>query len=784
MPLRQLHPDPKATENHAPLAVIDIIAVHGLGPPEKAEAKHAFDTWRTPSGQKGRLWLQADLPDHVPDSRIFIYQYNTTAAYGRGLDDFRSKADNLLETINIERRDSPERPILLLGHSIGGLLVKQALINAHSNPGYSAIKDATTSIVFFRAPHELVIQKLGEIGTAIAIELGYETRGDLVVSLQTSSAFSELESWKHQALEYDTVSFWGSSDTMVSRNSVSHGLPGDIANIIELDASHRGLCKFGNSDKDQYNLKIVVENIKRLYELAIEKPKSQYDGYPDTSGVETPNSSEEYGQDQQHDILEEIQRFALSTTNETEQPIMTPSQESQLQNDEAIVQDSPKTTFDHSSIKDAPIPPVSDMQDLQIAEIQGMLSEVQDKLFSQMPFELLVLQEPVLQGIRYLNNQKCTNLQESVLSALKLHPPRNVFASYPPGTGKTTALAIALLSRTYYLSTTQPQALVIVPTRLLVRQTEKYIKEVGRFCEGLVIKTITASNKPTAKVEANVIIATPSSLLDSIRRRLVDTSQVRFILMDDIDYLIYLQGLSQQCIQIARRSLGTIQFLLFSDLSTRASDFVDDMLRSSTCEKHQLRAVELNAYKIVHLFFSCSGKQEKLDIICKLPGVATTSTLIIFVQTKSSAWHIHLALATEGHAVANLLEADKSESMEKLLKRFHDGEFKVLITKDCKTRGLDLPSSSMVINYDIPDADASRYVRQVSRASKAGRSGFAVNLVSDDKEKEALESVAISQGFNLRELKSDDWDAVENFLRDCTILCALYNGLGRICYNL
>ncbi|KAG5750676.1 hypothetical protein H9Q70_006690 [Fusarium xylarioides] len=599
MPLRQLYPDPKAAENHAPPAMIDIVAVPGLGPPAKGEAKHAFDTWRTPSGQKGRLWLQQDLPGHIPDSRIFIYQYNTTAAYCQGLDDFRSKADNLLEVINIERRECPERPILLLGRSMGGLLIKQALMNAHSNPGYSAIKAATTGIIFFGTPHELVTQKLGEVSTAIARELGHEPRGDLVVSLQNGSAFSELESWKHQALEYDTVSFWGSSDT-------------------------------------------------------------------------------------------------------------------------------------------------------------GMLSEAQDKLYSRMPFEMLILQEPVVQGIRYLNYQKPTNVQEAVLSALTLHPPRNVFASYPPGTGKTTALAIAVLSRTPYFSTTQPQVLAIVPTRLLVRQTEKYIKEVGRFCEGLVIETITASNKPTAKVEANVIIATPGSLLDSIRRRLVDTSQVRFLLMDDIDYLVDLQGLSQQCIQIARKSPGIIQFLLFSDLSTRASDFVDDMLRSSTCEKHQLRAVELNAYKIVHLFFRCSGKQEKLDIICKLPGVATTSTLIIFVQTKSSAWHVHLALATEGHAVANLLEADKSEGIEKLLKRFHDGEFKVLITKDCKTRGLDLPSSSMVINYDIPDADVCRYLRQVSRASKAGRSGFAVNLVSDEKEKEALESVAISQGFNIRELKSDD----------------------------
>ncbi|KAF5984893.1 hypothetical protein FCOIX_2371 [Fusarium coicis] len=748
-----------------------IIAVHGLGPPAKGEVKHAFDTWRTPSGRKGHLWLQQDLPDHIPSSRIFLYQYSTTAAYGQGHDGFHSKGDNLLETINIERRDCPDRPILLLGHGVGGLLIKQALINAHSNPGYSAIKEATTGIVFFGTPHELVTQKLGVIGAAIAIELGHETRGDLVVSLQTGSAFSELESWKHQALDYDTVSFWGSSDTVVSRSSVSHGLPGDIAKIVELDANHRGICKFGNTNKDQWNFKLVVGNIKHLYELAIGKAESQYDEYPDTSNLETP-STPGYGQDEHHGLFEGIQRVVLSTTDNTEQPAMTPSQEIQLQDYEAVAQDSVKTSFDHSAAKSVSNPPVSGMQDPEIAEIQGILSEAQDKLYSRIPFELLNLPEPLLKGIRSLNYQKPTNVQKAVLSALMRHPPRNVIARYPPGTGRTTALAIALLSCTPYTSTTQPQVLVIVPARLLVSQTEKYIKELGRFCEGLVTETITASNKPTQKVEANVIIATPGSLFDCIRHRLVDTSLVRFLLMDDMEYLVDSQGLSDRCIRVARKLPKTTQFLLFSDISTQTSVFVNMMLLPNTYEKHELKSPELHAYKIVHLFFRCcsgdAGKQEKLVIICKLPGVVAISTLIIFVQRSPDAQRIHHVLATQGYAVANLFDAADSVEMEEILDKFKAGQAKVLITEDRKTRGLDLPSSSMVINYDSPDADACRYFRQVSRAGKAGRFGFVVNLISDEKDMEDLQSVATSECFDLRELPTDDWDAVENFLRGCT----------------
>ncbi|EXL93287.1 P-loop containing nucleoside triphosphate hydrolase protein [Fusarium oxysporum II5] len=764
MPLRQLYPDPKSAPGHAPPAKIDIIAVHGLGSPAKGETKHAFDTWRTPSGQNGRLWLQQDLPAHIPDSRIFLYQYDATPTYGRGLDDFRSKADNLLEVISNERGDDLERPILLLGHNLGGLLIKQALINAHSNPGYIAIKDATAGLVFFGTPQDNVAQKLGETAVLIAKDLGLRTEDDVVKSLQTATIFSELESWKHQVLEYNIVSFWGSSDTVVSRECASLGLPGDIAKIVELNASHRELCKFGTTDRDQYNLKIVVANIKRLYKIAIEKFDSQGVWFPDTSGVETPRTSEEYGQDDLDDGVEGTQSVTTSTTDTTRQPVFTSSQGSQLQADETTVQNSLIKDFGHPNAEEAPGLTGSAVEDLHIADIQ----EVQGNLYSRTPFTNLSLPEPVLRGVRYLNYQWPTKVQESVLSAFISYPPRNVIASYPPGTGRTTALAIALLSRIDYSSTTQPQALVIVSTRLLVHQTENYINEIGRSCDGLVVETVTASSKPTAKLEANVIVATPGRLFDYIRRRLVDTSQVRFFLVDDVDHVVDIPALRQLCIRVARKSPKTTQFLFFSDLSKQASEFVNDMIRSNTWEKHEVKAVELNANKIVHLLFRCSGEQEKLDIICKLPGVVQISMLIIFVQMRSSAHQIQRVLAEEGHAITNLFKATDDSEMEELLEKFETGQAKVLITKDYKTRGLDLPSSSMVINYDIPDSDPYRYIRQVSRAGKAGRSGFAVNLVSDETELDALRSVAASGCFNLHELDSNDWDAVEQFLRNCT----------------
>lgn len=237
-PLRQLYPDlnAKSTTNITarveyvaiclrltPLTISSIIAVHGLNPRSKNDAEHAWNTWRKPSGPKGRLWLRDDLPQYVPETRIFLYEYNSTAVYGKDMDTFIGKANELLEAIRIEREDIETRPILFLGHSMGGLLIKQALINTHSNPKYTPIKDATTGLAFFATPHhggDWMLVSLGGVVAKIATTMGFQKGDDVLETLKKGSIFSNTmqEHWRHQLLKYDIISFWGALDN-VSRDN-------------------------------------------------------------------------------------------------------------------------------------------------------------------------------------------------------------------------------------------------------------------------------------------------------------------------------------------------------------------------------------------------------------------------------------------------------------------------------------------------------------------------------------------------------------------------------------
>lgn len=117
--------------------------MHGLNPRSKKIEKHAWNTWRKPATDEGRLWLRDDLPSVADKARILLYEYDSAAVYSSDRSTFIDKANEFLEAMRIKRDGVEIRPLILLGHSLGGLLIRQALVNAHNNKKYTPIKDAT-----------------------------------------------------------------------------------------------------------------------------------------------------------------------------------------------------------------------------------------------------------------------------------------------------------------------------------------------------------------------------------------------------------------------------------------------------------------------------------------------------------------------------------------------------------------------------------------------------------------------------------------------------------------
>ncbi|KAL4962580.1 uncharacterized protein BDV14DRAFT_178258 [Aspergillus stella-maris] len=106
----------------APTAEVDVIAVPGLG-------SNAIGSWKSPSSN--RLWLRDFLPDDVPNIRILIYGYDTSLLGNDAKESIEDLGSRFLESIKAFRSDiTHRRPIIFIGHSLGGLLIKEALVRA------------------------------------------------------------------------------------------------------------------------------------------------------------------------------------------------------------------------------------------------------------------------------------------------------------------------------------------------------------------------------------------------------------------------------------------------------------------------------------------------------------------------------------------------------------------------------------------------------------------------------------------------------------------------------
>jgi ATP-dependent RNA helicase DDX19/DBP5 len=168
-------------------------------------------------------------------------------------------------------------------------------------------------------------------------------------------------------------------------------------------------------------------------------------------------------------------------------------------------------------------------------------------LFSVKTFKELNLDESVQKGLLNMNFYKPSKIQERALPLLMGNPPQNLIGQSQSGTGKTAAFTLNILSR-IDLSTTQPQALILAPSRELARQIVGVVQSMGQFMEKLMVTAaIPDPSKRGQKYEGQVIVGTPGTVFDIIRRRFFDVTGLKVLVLDEADNMLDQAGLGDQC---------------------------------------------------------------------------------------------------------------------------------------------------------------------------------------------------------------------------------------------
>lgn len=155
-------------------------------------------------------------------------------------------------------------------------------------------------------------------------------------------------------------------------------------------------------------------------------------------------------------------------------------------------------------------------------------------------------------GLAALNFTKPSKIQEKALPLLLANPPQNLMGQSQSGTGKTAAFVLNILGRVD-TSVLKPQALVLAPSRELARQILGVVQSMAQFMDDL--RTFQAVKDDTQRgktCDGHVVVGTPGTVFDMIRRRLMDVSHLKVLVLDEADNMLDQQGLGEQCKRIKK----------------------------------------------------------------------------------------------------------------------------------------------------------------------------------------------------------------------------------------
>ena len=127
----------------------------------------------------------------------------------------------------------------------------------------------------------------------------------------------------------------------------------------------------------------------------------------------------------------------------------------------------------------------------------------------------------------------------------------------------------------------------------------------------------------------------------------------------------------------------------------------------------------------VHHVDDLRHKLALLDAILTGPGVAQA---IVFASTKVAADELAMRLRDAGLPAAALHGDMPQTARDRVVRQLRQGRIGVLVATDVAARGIDVPTISHVINFDLP-MKPEDYVHRIGRTARAGRSGTSVTLV-------------------------------------------------------
>ncbi|KAG6845700.1 ribosomal RNA processing protein [Tephrocybe sp. NHM501043] len=343
-------------------------------------------------------------------------------------------------------------------------------------------------------------------------------------------------------------------------------------------------------------------------------------------------------------------------------------------------------------------------------------------------FESLGLINPLLQALDQVGYKAPTEIQvEALPHALE---GRDIIGVASTGSGKTAAFALPILQKLW----DEPKGLfacVLAPTRELAYQISQQFESLGSAMGVRCAVIVGGMDMPAQSIalakRPHIVVATPGRLIDHLENtKGFSLRGIKYLVLDEADRLLDMDfgPIIDKILKLIPKERTTYLFsaTMTSKVAKLQRASLSNPVRVEVSSKYQTVSTLLQYYLLMPL------KDKDAYLVYLVNSLAQNST-IIFTRTVNDAQRLSIILRTLGFPAVPLHGQLSQSQRLGALGKFKSGGRKVLVATDIASRGLDIPSVDIVINFDIP-THSKDYIHRVGRTARAGRAGKSITLVT------------------------------------------------------
>ncbi|KAH7434522.1 hypothetical protein KP509_06G021600 [Ceratopteris richardii] len=358
-----------------------------------------------------------------------------------------------------------------------------------------------------------------------------------------------------------------------------------------------------------------------------------------------------------------------------------------------------------------------------------MVQDDDDQLSENIPtFKSLGLCDQLCEACAALSWEKPTKIQVETLPLA--FEGRDLIGLAQTGSGKTGAFALPIIQDLL----DHPQTLfacIISPTRELAIQIAEQFEALG---SGIGLKCTVVVGGVDMMAQAislakrpHIVVGTPGRLVDHLTNtKGFSLRSIKYLVLDEADRLLSMDYEHEidEILKLVPKERRT--YLFSATMTNKVAKLQRACLKNPAKIQVSSKYTTVDTLKQEYVFVPVKSKDCALVyLLNELAG----STTMVFTRTCECTRKVAMILRSLGLDAIPINGQMSQPKRLGALNKFKAGERSILICTDVASRGLDIPSVDVVVNYDIP-MNSKDYIHRVGRTARAGRSGRAVSIVT------------------------------------------------------